>query len=608
MTTLFQELRRRNVFRVAGVYIVVGWLLAQVATTLEEALGLPVWFDGLIVAVLLLGLPVAIVLAWAFELTPEGVVRDSAASDAHVADSAGVRPIDFGILAAMVLLIGLVAWQQWHKEATPVAPSADMAAEVAQAIGDASIAVLPFADLSPDADQAYFADGISEEILNVLAKVDGLDVVSRTSSFQFKGEGLGVPEIAERLRVRHVLEGSVRKAGDVLRITAQLIDTEDDFHAWSESYDRPLTAENIFVIQDDIATSIVAALSDVIGIEGAPQIESAALTQDVDAYDLFLKARTLFQSRRNLVEAEAYLKQAVAIDPEFAQAWELLAAAHELKWDYGYLGPEDDRQRQTAAYIEKALSIDANSSTALALRAQVIRNRSEDEGSQIDWVAVIEQFSRAIAADPRNTEALNWRGLAWSTLGFLDRSLADFEACMDAERFYSACIENHYTILASMQRDQETLEAYRQALYDGAVKVYFAPTPFLARVGEELAFLSATNDALLLNGWRRQDELYRAMRNLNGADHSELAASLRRFAESRDFMDQGVLSSLLIPLGDYSVLPIGLFIWDESHRGYRRSDEFKSLVRQTGVSDYWRREGFPPQCRPIGSDDFSCVD
>ncbi len=455
--------------------------MAQVATTLEEALGLPEWFDGLIVAILLLGLPVAIVLAWAFELTPEGVVRDEArAADVEITQPP-VRLIDYGIFVALLALIGLVGWQFLQPApAEPVAEQGDV--EIAPlAIADATIAVLPFADLSPDADQAYFADGISEEILNVLAKVEGLDVLSRSSSFQFRGEGLGVPEIAARLRVRHVLEGSVRKAGDVLRITAQLIDTENDFNAWSETYDRPLTAENIFVIQDDIATSIVAALGNVIGLSSTVEIESEILTSELGAYDLFLKARVLFQARRELELAESYLQQAVQIDPQFAQAWELWAATYFLKFNYGYTGPADKMESQTLAYIDRALALNSRSSTALALKAQIRRNRSDRSGTRAEWDDILNDFSLALEADPRNTEALNWRGLAYATLGYADRALADFSACMDVERYYAACIENHYAMLAGLGRDDEAMSAYRQALADGSVKVYFAHLQLLAR-------------------------------------------------------------------------------------------------------------------------------
>ena len=207
MSSLFAELKRRNVIRVAGVYAVVGWVLAQIATTLEEALGLPAWFDAVIVALLLLGLPIALVLAWAFELTPDGVVRtEDVPEGASITPDTG-RKLDYTIVAGLVVLGAMIVWQQLSTEPQVTAVNTDTPepAAVADIANAASIAVLPFADLSPAGDQEYFSDGISEEILNVLVRVDGLDIVSRTSSLQFKGREVGNPQLAGQLKVSHIV-------------------------------------------------------------------------------------------------------------------------------------------------------------------------------------------------------------------------------------------------------------------------------------------------------------------------------------------------------------------------------------------------------------------
>lgn len=304
MDNLFSELKRRNVIRVAGVYAVVGWVLAQIATTLEDALGLPAWFDGVIVALLLLGLPIALVLAWAFELTPDGVLRTEDVPDGASITSATGRKLDFTIVAGLVLLAGMIFWQQTTKTDSPTVAVAPTDAVVAEA----SIAVLPFADLSQAGDQEYFSDGISEEILNVLVGVEGLEIVSRTSSFQFKDRDLGIPEIAELLKVRHVVEGSVRKSGETIRVTAQLIDALHDKHLWSDTYDRPLTAENLFSIQDEISNAIVAALSDALGLTTLSPVDVSLATRNLTAYELYLQARPLYHSRRRLDEADSTLR------------------------------------------------------------------------------------------------------------------------------------------------------------------------------------------------------------------------------------------------------------------------------------------------------------
>ena len=195
-------------------------------------------------------------------------------------------------------------------------------------INDLSIAVLPFADLSPGGDQEYFSDGIAEEILNVLVRIEDLKVASRTTSWGFKGqEALGIPFMAEKMNVRHVLEGSVRKSGDTVRITAQLIDADTDQHLWSETYDRTLTAESVFEVQDDIAKAIVEQLGIIMDTDAiAPS--HAADTKDINAYELYLEASQLFAERRSLPRAIDLFEQAVATDPSFARAWAGLAATY----------------------------------------------------------------------------------------------------------------------------------------------------------------------------------------------------------------------------------------------------------------------------------------
>ena len=216
----FAELKRRNVIRVAGVYIVVGWILVQVATAFEESLGLPSWFDGTIVALLLIGLPVALIFAWAFELTPEGVVRTEAVPAGESITTETGRKLDFALSIAIIALIAVIVWQSSTRP-QPAATAAVVEEQRSETPNDASVAVLPFADMSAAGDQEYFSDGLTEEILNLLVRADQIDVVSRTSSFQFKGTTLGIPEIAAELNVRHIVEGSVRKAGDTIRVTAE---------------------------------------------------------------------------------------------------------------------------------------------------------------------------------------------------------------------------------------------------------------------------------------------------------------------------------------------------------------------------------------------------
>ena len=608
MSSFFGELKRRNVFRVGGVYAVVGWVLAQISTTLEEALGLPAWFDGLIVALLLLGLPIAIVFAWAFEMTPDGVVRTEAVPEGKSTTADTGRKLDYAIVVGLVLLAAMIVWQKIGTEpgVTESAP-ADAVEQIADIeIDAASIAVLPFADLSPAGDQEYFSDGISEEILNVLVGVDGLDVTSRTSSFQFKGADLGIPEIASELNVRHVVEGSVRKSGDTIRVTAQLIDSANDKHLWSDTYDRPLTTENIFEIQDEIAKSIVSALSDTLGIGDLEPVEVTPTTRNLTAYELFLQARPLFLARRNLDVADELLEQALEQDPEFAEAWEIRAALQGLKLEYGYsYGSREDANQAGLEFAERALQLEPRSATALAVIARTRGNAAERLRKRANLAEIIAIFDQALEIDPRNTSALLWRGLRYLTVGDLKQALDDFSTCMRYEPYYVPCVENNFAALAAMGRDEEALQAYMEALNTSTSKLRYAYFPNLARLDKELAFKSASNDALLLHGWRRHDELWNAYNN-PGQDYGELIESIRLYMDSHRIAYEMDFEFLVQPLGDNWRIPSSLLLWDASMKRYRQTSAFRSYIRESGVYEYWREVGYPPQCRPLGDDDFEC--
>jgi TolB-like protein/Tfp pilus assembly protein PilF len=603
MAKLFGELKRRNVFRVAGVYAVVGWVLAQIATTLEESLGLPGWFDSVIVAVLLLGLPIALVLAWAFELTPEGVVRtESVPHDESITAKTG-RKLDYAIVVGLVLLGALLAWQQLGR--TP-ATSGEGGEGADKGISAASVAVLPFTDLSPGGDQEYFSDGISEEILDVLAGVDGLEVVSRTSSFQFKGRELGIPEIASSLKVRNVVEGSVRKAGDTIRVTAQLIDSATDKHLWSHTYERPLTAETVFAIQDEIAESIVAALSDTLGLGAVEPIEHAPTTRNLSAYELYLRARPLFLARVDLDKADAYLAEALEQDPEYAKAWEMRASLQLLTLEYGYSDENiDTAEARAKEFARRALAIEPRSATALAMIANADGRAAQELRRKTPLVDLFAGYDKALEIEPRNTEALNWRGLEYTLVGNLDAALRDFEACIGYEPYYEACVENYFEILADMGRDEEAMAAYIKALDNSSAKMEWAPLALLARTGDELTFKTTTNSPQLLRGWRRHDELWEAYRHPD-RDHSELIESIRDFLDARPGNSDMIFRWIVDPIGTDWRVPEQLFLWDASMARYRRTETFKAYVRESGVYDYWQTAGYPPQCRPIGKDDFEC--
>ncbi|MEX0645270.1 MAG: hypothetical protein WD076_08165, partial [Parvularculaceae bacterium] len=604
---LFAELRRRNVFRVAAVYAVVAWLLVQVVVAIKGPLSLPVWTDTLVIVLFAIGFPIAIILAWAFEMTPEGMkLTKNVPEGESIAPKTG-RKLDYIIIGGLALVGAMIVVDRMMPEKAAVAgATSEVNADAAPS--GASIAVLPFADLSPDSDQGYFSDGIAEEILNALANVDGLDVASRTSSFAFKDRGTArVPEIAAELKVRHVLEGSVRKAGASLRITAQLIDAENDRHLWSETYDRPLTAENVFAIQEEIAGAIVAALSGVMGTAGgAPAVEIAKSTTDISAYDLYLKARALYQRRDNLEEAEALLGVAVERDPNFADAWALRAATMSLFKEYVVTDrPYEEFGKLVDAYADRALALNPDNARAIAARANFRMTAAWNLDLKHDIGGIVADLKRAVALDPRDSSATNWLGMIYAQVGESDEAVETFAACTAFDPFFGPCAENYYDLLVAQGRYDEAFAQYQQVLAKGIVVSGWTNFSMLAHFDQKAAFMQATNHAAWLPGWRRHEDLYEAFKR-PGEDHSELILDLKEYLGAHPNRGVNASGILLIPIGGFDATPFANNLWAPDHARYRRSPQFKTYIRESGVYDYWRKHRFPPQCRAVGKDDFAC--
>jgi TolB-like protein len=316
MRGLFEELKHRNVFRVGIAYIIAGWLIAQVADLAGDAFGAPAWVMQMLIVVLLAGLPVALFLAWAYELTPEGVKKAKDLPADMPKDPRSGRMLN-GL--TMVALIIAVAWLGWDKFQGPT---------TTETIGEKSIAVLPFADFSPGGDYAWFADGLTDEILNALARTRDLRVASRTSSFAYKGSDLGAPTIGAELGVAHILEGSVRRAGDRVRVTAQLIRTSDDVHLWSDTFDGD--SKDSIDIQERIAFRIASLLDTAMNPEELKRMVAAG-TDSIAAWEAYLQMSDLFAASLDDVDRSrgndilALYDQIVGWDPRFGEAHALMA-------------------------------------------------------------------------------------------------------------------------------------------------------------------------------------------------------------------------------------------------------------------------------------------
>ncbi len=325
MRGFIEELRYRNVFRVAIAYIIASWLLAQVADLAADAFDAPDWVMKMLIVVLLIGLPIALFLAWAYELTPDGVKKAKDLPADMPKDPRSKSQLNRITLVALVVA---VAWLGWDKLQRPVAePPVETTAEVVAEAVDRSIAVLPFVNMSSDEEQSWFSDGLTEEILNALARTPDLLVAARTSSFKYKGSNEDIPTIARALGVAHVLEGSVRSTKDRLRVTAQLIRASDGFHLWSQTYDRK--PEDVIAIQEDIAVEIAVALETAMDPDALARMVSSG-TASVPAFNAYLEGLAIDSSSLSTGDTYSFLaardayKRAIELDPEFSFAyWEL---------------------------------------------------------------------------------------------------------------------------------------------------------------------------------------------------------------------------------------------------------------------------------------------
>ena len=295
--SVIAELKRRNVFRVAALYLVAAWVLLQVGDLLFGLLGLPTSTNKLLFAALVLGFVPALIFSWVYELTPEGLKREHEIERNASITAETARKLDLIVVGLLVIAIVVVAVERFIPRTAPIPVATDAAsgappAETPVQAAAKSIAVLPFVNMSGDTGNEYFADGLSEELLNLLAKIPDLRVAARTSAFKFKGEKIDVQEVAQKLNVAHILEGSVRKSGNKVRITAQLIKAADGYHLWSETYDR--TLDDIFVVQDDIAGEVVKALK--VTLLGTA-LTTRSKPQDSEAYNLALQGRFFLERR-----------------------------------------------------------------------------------------------------------------------------------------------------------------------------------------------------------------------------------------------------------------------------------------------------------------------
>ena len=568
MGGFFAELKRRQMFRVAAAYAVVAWLLLQIVNNVAPVLDLPVWVARALLLALVIGFPIALLFVWMRDLAP--------------VDGAAPKPattkLDYVLVGGLAAVIALLLYQQLPRSAD--APTA------------AGISI---------ASQEFFSDGVTEEISAVLTRVPNLQVVARTSAFAIDRQNRSVSELGQALGATHLIDGSVRRAGNRVRITAQLVRVDNGLNLWSENFDRELT--DIFAIQEDIARAIASALRGPLGVaQGDVLVRNR--TSSADSIEEYLRAKALVRARgtqglRVITDATALLEQVVARDPEFAPGWALLAESYFLTpiFDRARFSlADDDWRRFSDPFMQKA-------ETAAQRAIQLSPNQADGYVSlgsvQANYgkqVLTEELVSKALTLDPNNPDAL----------------------------------DEYSFLLSATGRVKEAL-ATRQKLY--------ALEPLVPRFNQLLA------DALWLNG--QDDGAIAIIKTLGGARPHQMAmihAASGRFSEAADelstipsgtyppgeleaavrilrtapasspqsFPSLGPLGFVYLSIGasdrvldSVNSIPSSL-LWHPSYAAVRKTERFKQKMRNEGILDYWRAKGWPDLCRPVGADDFEC--
>jgi TolB-like protein/tetratricopeptide (TPR) repeat protein len=592
----FAELKRRRVGKVAIAYGTIAWLVTEASSVVLPALRLPEWTVTFVVVFLLVGFPVAMILAWIFDVGPQGIERTEPLANEPVATRMKLRFAYGAVVLLLMAGLGYLLYERGFGRAQASQPHS-------------SIAVLPFTNLSGDPAREFFSDGMSEELLNLLARVPGLQVASRTSSFAYKGRNVDIRDVGRELGVETVLEGSVRQAGTNVRITAQLIDAETGFHLWSETYERRL--EDIFLVQDEIAAAIVTKLR----IELAPQEQALAVrdkapTQNVQAYEYYLQGRQAWKRRGedNLKRAIDLYQRAVALDPGFARAHAALASAYVVL--PGYTKEEADEERlmpMAEAAARQALSIDPKIGEAHAVLAQMNSQRG-------DLLDAESGFFFAISLEPNEPTPHHWYSLLLNEVGRIEEALEQAQRAQELDPTSAVIALNLGNMHLTKGNDDAALRYAKLARELGLGKrMYGVEAEVAMRRGqwEEARRLLV-----------QQDDLPPELRPQAGRFVDAMADPAIRpkvVAEMRS-LDPKVVPQLelvhpYIQLGQVDLVYQILFAeldrdpgswkkhwnltmaWSREGAAFRKDPRFGELASRMGITDYWKQYGYPDGCR-----------
>ncbi len=596
----FAELKRRRVGRVAIAYGAIAWAITEGSSVVLPALYAPEWSITLIVVLLLAGFPIAMALAWIFDVGPEGIQRTETLDKETESMRIKRRSAFAAVVIVCMAALGYLLYERGVGRALAIEP-AD------------SIAVLPFTNLSGDPSKDYFSDGMSEELLNLLVRVPGLKVASRTSSFAYKGRNVDIREVGRELGVGTVLEGSVRQAGDQVRITAQLIDTDTGFHLWSETYERRL--QDIFQVQDEIATAIV----DKLRIELAPEEQVAtqrdkAPTQDLEAYELYLQGRAIWKRRgeENIKRSIELYQSAIGRDPSFARACAALAAAYVVLPGYSKeLENPDEIMRLAEQSARQALALDPNIGEAHAVLAQI----NADRGNLLDAES---GFFFATSLSPNEATPHHWYSLLLAKVGRMDAALEHASRAQDLDPSSPVIAANLANIYLISGDDENALMytqlsgelgldkvnsgvaiqvAMRRGEWDKAVELIVEQNDWPEEMKDGVAlFVRAVHEPEIrpeaVAAMRQLDPEHIKQLNLVMA-YVQLGALDVAFSIMQQALDED--EKAWVDQWDFASA------WAAESRPLRVDPRFGELAERIGMVDYWKQYGYPDNCR-AGSD------
>lgn len=594
MPNFLAELRRRNIFRVGAAYAVVAWTLLQLVNNLTPALRLPEWASSLVVVLLMVGFPIALIFTWAHELSPaiDGSARASNSK------------LDWFLASALVVVFALVMYQQFapaRPAESPQAQAAPPGRPSAAQTGAISVAVLPFVNLSSDAEQEFFSDGMTEEITSALAKVPGLIVIGRTSAFAFKGQNQDLRMIGQALGTTHLIEGSVRKAGTRVRITAQLIIADSGAHLWTENYDRELS--DIFAVQEDIATAIAAALRVPLGLKPGQMLISSRIA-DPDIYEQYLRERAQRRdSSRRFPATRDTLEAVVARAPAFAPGWATLAGAYRgdavaatARGDFKTHALLTDKEEAAA---RKAIQLDPNYAGGYSELAAVQTRRGK-------WAEAEDLYKRALSLDPNDYVLLNVYSQTMASVGRLKEGLRVREQMRALEPLAPDNPITARIMLFNGQIDA-SIALLEPDLSTGVQRNLYLAQAYAAKG----RFAEAADTLLRITQIDRRsvEDAARLLRSAPGK--TDQPAKLPALVGELNFVYAYVgATERMLENPEQSAREgnsIGVqTVWRPAAAPLRKTERFKTLMRNAGLVEYWRARGWPDLCHPTTGDDFEC--